>query len=433
MEYIIICVCLFCIILNFRNDKAIKLYNIVFIEFGFIILLYFFNIRQLYAVSQKTFFIIFCGIIAYEFGVYLQNKMRSSKNIGKITTSSDDELFISRKLVVILSAFSIMVLSIPALQTIKYLRQGYSLYVLRTDVYGLKTFPEWFDITYIYFILPLSYVLIAYGIIRFFEGIKLEFFFSLVITLMSSFANGGRIILLFFIVQFVFWFFFYKRKREVITQNNNRKKKPNMLFIVLIIVMLFALVVVISRMRGVTKSIVMIINDYFAPSLQYFDVSLKNFDSAGKYCFSFFSFRGYWDPILMVLKSLHIISQRPEIYYTATALNEAADKAIVVGSSGFDMNAFTTMFYAFYVDFDIIGVLVGSVVYGVETARVQYKTYKNQTIYNKLIYALFLNMVVTSFIRFQLVNPAYALSFFWCWVFFGRHKFHLYFGKRRIL
>lgn len=429
MQYLIITLCLFFLIANYKNDGKIKLYNIVILEFFVITFLYIIKQGVLYDVSQGTFLLIFIGLISFEIGVFVSGKVRYSFQL-RISANQIDTMSLGlgncNKLIIALYLFCIFISSISAFETIRLLGQGYSLYLLRTDPYHLRQLPDWFDFIYVYIIVPLSYVMMGFGIIQLFQNKKLYFIMTLVLALLSTISFGGRETLLFLLAQLFVWLLYFRKKGN--SQGENRKRRSRFWLILLTSAFVFVVVMSITTMRGSQQSVFEILYGYTTPSLQLLDYRLKVFNESPTYCFGFFSFRGLIDPILIILKSLHLIPAKPNIFYIASALNTATEETVAVGTSKF-MNAFVTYLYAFYVDFDYIGVILFSALYGGVISYFEKRVSYTQSMASLLIYSLFIYMALTSIVRWQLVNPAFAMSFVYCWLIFYPHRIKIKFKR----
>jgi O-antigen ligase len=88
------------------------------------------------------------------------------------------------------------------------------------------------------------------------------------------------------------------------------------------------------------------------------------------------------------------------------------ENRIAIGPTS-SMNAFVSQFYYMYVDGGVMGVVIGMMIYGIVSHNL-YKKAKNLTSARGMaLYFLIVETIVTSMVRFQFTNIAFAMSVFY--------------------
>jgi oligosaccharide repeat unit polymerase len=407
LQFLIIIYCFSILLICFKCKKKIIdpliQFNFIFL---FVVTLYLFNFRDLYPVGQKTFTVIFVGLISYFIGYSVINQNNISKSISGQLRNKKILYELRYKVLYLIYIGVCALILIDTIQTINLLRQGYSMYLLRTDVLKLKSLPDWYGFCLVYIALPFVNILLPIGIIEFLQGKRKLIIPTFVTVILYAISNGGRMILIQMIFLLAIAIYYYKIK----VYKKIKIKKSTIRLIGIAVTVMVVLVLVLSNMRGVKKPIYEVLHDYTVPSLQNLDVRLKLFENNPTYTYGFTYLRGFLNPLIMFLNSFHVMGGKPNIYYLSTSIVTDVETNVLVGSN-FYMNAFVTPFYYFYVDGDLLGVLICSFIYGLISSIIYRNAMYKYNKMNFILYLLFMQMLSTTLVRWQFVNPSFALSF----------------------
>lgn len=148
-----------------------------------------------------------------------------------------------------------------------------------------------------------------------------------------------------------------------------------------------------------------------------FEVWRSEVDAANLLGYGCASFNGFLNTIFFVLRNIIFFDMTPDIVkkmYDMITLTDVEWKHI---GSGLRANAYVSLFWFFYLDGRIPGVVLGSFLYGFVVYFVYEKVKKNPTPYNTSLYCLILYGVMYSFVRFQFATVSYSIAIVLCLFF----------------
>lgn len=122
------------------------------------------------------------------------------------------------------------------------------------------------------------------------------------------------------------------------------------------------------------------------------------------------SLNGFLNSFFYVLKNAFFVDIIPDVVkkmYDVIVLTDVEWKYI---GSRLRANAYVSMFWFFYLDFRMIGIVLGSVLYGFFVTFVYEKLKKNPSSRVASMYCLVIYGVMFSFVRFQFAMGAYSLA-----------------------
>lgn len=314
------------------------------------------------------------------------------------------------------------IMGMAALRSLPYLLAGTEIneirYVMREEVLGDVNVP------FIYFAEPMSYVILQYSIFKIYKGehVAISLACILITTILTELCIGGRFFL--YYVAFGFFFLFFVKKiktRRIGIEGVKRMSKTMRFLIILVITFLtFAIIQVTGEERLFSS-----IYSYFCGCIKLLDVKINEFLATENYTFGFTSLNGFVRPVLVVLRAMGIIGDLPQIAQSSETYLLAVEEATTeVSRSGDIFNGFVSMFYTFYVDLGIVGVIIGSTVWGWFCEKI-FLLMKNRG-HDKdvILYLLVLMALSMSMTRFPFCTYQYALSFVYVYFIFefGRKK-----------
>lgn len=245
---------------------------------------------------------------------------------------------------------------------------------------------------------PGLYALIPFAI--FFLLQKKHIIFSSVVFLeiaINVFSTGGRIILVYTIFQFLATFFYFK-----VSISKKTKRR-----LILLIVLGFVSIMVISNTRS-SKSLFEVAYAYFSGPVVLLSDWQKIVDTSGFMSkgLSFFYPFTYMANMISDFLGVNI-----DVLKSTIQWQSAPQDVWLKVFPNMSMNAFSTLFYFFYLDFRQLGVMLFSFLYGVICNKYYYKAYKMRDSNSFIIYLMIIRSLIGSFIIWQLGSTTFFVSY----------------------
>lgn len=342
--------------------------------------------------SNYTYLLIFLGVLCFVIGGRFSIKPRARM----------ERYEIDLRKVVVLQILTIILYVPETIDVIRDLISGQTLEDVRiksgeeNGSSGLIAIFKNFVSTPFLF---LSYPITAY--IFFSNKTKsnkklLVLLLSMIIVAISVLRLGGRSPILFFLVNFFVVWYFYK---DVVVLSRSVK---NVMFLVVSMAVISFVYASISRgIDDLPRSFY----QYFVGCVALLDNGVKsvNFHTEGIATFS--SLITFFDTFWRFIggdevTAMHVISW----------INNHVEETISVGKDC-NMNAFYSLFYWFYLDYGIIGVILLCFLYGILADSIYKAAIYNRHFITIVIFALIVQGVVFSFIRFQFSTFYYFMAF----------------------
>ncbi|MEK4385215.1 O-antigen polymerase [Solibacillus sp. FSL W7-1464] len=407
--------CILILILGIITEKSFLNPLVLFsVLWAFILFLAQFELYGLTGISSYAFLIVFIGIISFFVGYY------SFRLIGKNSKGmivKFELIEVTRELNIIfniLLIISFIVLLITSSTSLTLLLQGYTLHDIRYVV-GMDRFSSGvINILYSYVAKPFTILLIPISAYYFFKEQRNTKYLLLAFILitMNVITDGGRFIVLYIIINYTIAFFMLKKPKEY-----KFKIKRNISFYLLVLFS-FSFIIYITVAREVSISETAYV--YLVGALPHLSYRLEVFgDLNYSYTYGFSSLLGIIRPFFVVLQSIGF--SFPELANYAEGLTMAIEDAVLIGD-GVRFNAFTTLFYNFYMDLGILGVVMGSFLYGLFSSFSYYKILNKMNLVNFSIYLLIMQSLLTSMVRFQFSKFSFALCFIYLMIITIRVK-----------
>lgn len=370
--------------------------------------------------SFRTSIVFALGLSSYGIGAIVSRSVYKKK-----FTSGVDEPYVHFNYNLLFWVFvglCWVVMGMAALRSLPYLLAGTEIneirYVMREEVLGSVNVP------FIYFAEPMSYVILQYCIFKLYKGENLFLSLAciLITAVLTELCIGGRFFL--YYVAFGFAFLFLARKLIIKGAKTEKTKRMSKAMRLLIIVVIFFLLFGIIQVTGEEK-LFSSIYYYFCGCIKLLDVKISEFLTTENYTLGITSLNGFIRPILVFFRALGVIGDLPQIAQDSEAYLLAVEEVTTeVTRSGGTFNGFVSMFYTFYVDLGLIGVVIGSAIWGwfCEKIYLQMKNRgRDKDIILYLLVLMALSMVMT---RFPFCTYQYALSFVYLYFIFefGRKK-----------
>lgn len=407
LEYVSVFFCILMILSGYRLER--NFYNplvMFFGVFGLMILLSSLHLYNIFKTSQEVYSIIFIGLLSFTIGYfYFFFTKKKFYNENKVTTDTE---VLNRKLVYIIYLLVIVFLLYRVIGVYQLLSQGYTYSYLRINLNESLNVSPIVSLFNQYFIKPMNFALIPIGIIEYFTGAKKIIFLSILVTILNMFIEGGRFTMMYFLVMFITMYLI--QKEEIYISNKVKRR------LVILLVVGVILVIVMTNLRGVEYSIFKHLYLYIAGAIPHFEYRLAQLKDLDYYTYGITSFRGFFLPIFLVLNELGIFSY-PDILNNSMLITNSVNETVYIGTDN-TFNSFVTIFHSFYLDGGILGVILGSLFYGIILSITYNHLKTTSSKISTAIYLLLIQGIFTSMVRWQFTTPAYALAFIFIFIFY---------------
>lgn len=382
------------------------------------------NLYHLYDATDRFYMLLFMGIVSWLVGffiIYLQKGIYGldfRKSTGKkltlqryngsfIADDFDINSNVIRVYAIIVAGFSFMI----GMTMLSYLARGYSYAEFHRLVFG-EFDEELFSnsvINHLYgrMMYPIVLAMIPVTIISLFsKKNRRDCTILLILILGYCVVVGRRFPLLYIVISLLMALPFFKL--------NIKKKTIRLIFISVVVMGSFILLLSAWR-KDVFKT-----GDWspvFASFYRYLNLCLpvgshwvqyvdQNEPNHLLYGYSFFS--GVFSNLDFVVRQVGI-----RWFYSVPAvdlMNIAQDNYIPI-SREVTANAFTTWVYHFYLDFRELGIIIGSLVFGLVAGYMEKITFARKNILEIAFYMLFAQAVFKSFVRWEFNSYSYVLAY----------------------
>ena len=421
-----------CVILAiFACKVERKWYNpatVTLIVWAVIMFLYELKMFGIYNVESSTYETISMGLVFFFIGCLLSTAEKRRIVFKKNRADVRIEENINYRLLKILGIIVFLFFAEEAVETLILARSGVSLFDIRTSLQGYADYSFSDNLyvlrskigpLYTWVILPVYNAMLILTCIDIFAGKKDKFLIALSVgcLLLKSLKEGSRVALFTFVIYLIFSLAIYGKK---INLSAKAKKRIKSIVIIAVVIM-----VIISNIRisEGQKTLFEEIYLYFTCCVPLWDHWLSSFISSGTdFTYGATSLYGIIQFPATILTFLcgHTLD-----WYKAGQLSiQATEQFIQVRDAAYSYksNAYTTMFYYFYKDAGMLGIAVGSLLFGFISTSVfkRLKVEMKVTIQSKrlvYVYLLLIQAMVLSFVRVYFSIASYSFTFLYVWIF----------------
>lgn len=382
------------------------------------------NLYNLYEASEKFYFLLFLGIISWLIGfflyffrkdIYAVDWRKSSglkitlRKYGKSYIADDFDINVKViwLYIGIISVFTLMILMTAA----SYLLRGYSYSAFHRLAFGEfdeTLFPN-LTINTLYGRLMYPIVLAMLPIVvisGFSKKTRIPCLILGVIIFVYCMIIGRRFPLLYLAFNFVMALPFFKL---------GISKKQKRILLVLLLAMTAVIILLTAWRKDVFKTgdwspvfasfyrylnLCLPVGDYW---IQYIDNNEPNTKLYG-----YATFNGIISNMDFVVRQMGSRIFFNEYGYNL--MNAPQDNYIQI-SNDMTANAFTTWIYQLYLDFRIVGVIVGSFFFGLVSGYMEKLVFTKKNILGLAFYMLLAQAVFKSFVRWEFSTYSYTLAF----------------------
>lgn len=321
---------------------------------------------------------------------------------------------------------------------ITLLRSGYSYQMVRTIYFSADYFFD--DETAskfgrnpldIYFMQPMLIAVYFLACINLFSNVmgfssknKLIYwvvsFLSVGITAIS---NGGRELIFYSVLVLGFCFLSIRSNKKLIRLPLLNKKQVK--WIIRFGIIAVVALVLVSVFRNQTKKASMSDEDnfgflrtvylYFTGYLPHFSVRMEALNE-NEHTHGFAFLLGLIKFPMAIIRRI-IPFDTPESYALAESVTTRLQQRVNIGG-GSKFNAYTSLFYYFYLDFGYLSVLLESLIFGAVCSKCEVNYQKKKTVYHCFCYLFCFYLIITSMVRWEMVHPKTAMILYFIPVIF---------------
>lgn len=276
----------------------------------------------------------------------------------------------------------------------------------------LQTFTlqktSWLNALYFLIIEPLSTILPVIAVSNWVFGDKniKVLLLTIVLVVVKTIANATRNTLMMVIVYFLIGLLYFIKKTPYLPKIKKyiRKKKRQFILFSVIGIILFSFMT-ISRGANILENLWV---DFALPP-RMFEVWRGEIDTYNIVGNGFASLQGFIFPIFYILKNIFHVDM-PENIAKINDLITRTDTVFVWPGQKVTANAYVSMFWFFYLDARLFGIIIGSFLLGYISCRIykRFQKYENEACFTS--YCIMLNIIIFSLVRMQLTNVSFALG-----------------------
>ena len=425
-EYLLFFVLLFSLFSLIGWIKYKNIFNPITLFCGLwtiILFVYSLHLFELYYATSSVLWAIVIGVIMFFCGAQVRGLINSLKgsSLSSLVLKKNTAVFDvpNYKLMTIVNIISIVLLMGYTIATVGMLLSGISyetihiMYQSEGGVVGAlgSGIRLWH-----YFIWPWNLATIPMVVSCFMldkkGGTERNVFLisSIINVALYILISGARASLAYFVFYFIAILSLLKRRVKLSIWQK--------ILLVIILIIAWGVFNAISTSRN-SASLENTIYTYVCGCVPYFSYRLEMFQSTGGvFCYGLHTFSGFLKPVFAVFEKLFGESD----LWTQVLLNlDTQSRTYIAPHNSY--NAFSSLFYFFYIDGGLLAVAVFSFFYGcfavgMYNRFIQKKSYKTLVLYLLTAFGLAFSMV-----RFHFITLRYILSFIFTMLCFLRFRF----------
>ena len=356
------------------------------------------HIYGLYSASNKAIIIINIGVISFAIGYFISfaKKNKIKKDINSYT--------IRYRYVYILCLICLVYFIIKFIRSFELIISGSSLANIREIVQNNNQSSEINNLIYNFLVLPSAYSIEVLAITDYWIGKKNKvlFFCNLIIIFLRVIGDAGRTPLINFILYMILGYIVSKDIQKAGANNKETRKY----------ILIGILLLIIATFSRITSSIWRISYFYISMSPVLLGEWVNRVEEQNLLTYGITSFNGIFFTLNYFIKNILGLNDYIPIIKKSYDIIAATDSNwIKINAGTTTANAYVSLFWFFFTDGRLLGVVLGSVLFGYICGDRYFKLIKNINLKNLAIYMLLFQSVIFSFIRFYFAKPYFILAY----------------------
>ena len=425
LVYLAISICVLFFILGiFLEKRKINALTLFSGLWGIILFLSSIHLFNLKTATDNTYLLFTIGIFSFGIGYIFFRYFFLKKDMNK---NENKTYSVRYKIIYVLSVITIAFYLKDLFLIIGDIIDGKSLAYIRllaqdtnSILYTSRSNIE----NYIRMVLVLPFVMALQPIVAidFILGRRNKkiFILNIVILILRSLTDGSRVMFIYFAIHLVLAFLYSKNYnyKDLVKKNKNK-----ILIFLLLIVGLF--LVYKTTMSRSGDSAFKSTYYYYSMEPYMFEVWKDKVDEQKSLGFGLASSNGYVFPTIFTIKNALGLENYPEKWYENIYLlmNDTDKDWQIIAGRKTEANAYVSLFWFFYLDGKVLGIIFGDILYALILAYAYSKLELNKSARNLCIYFLLLQGIIFSYVRFQFANETYALSFLFVLLMYKKDKY----------
>ena len=393
------CIVIMFIIKLYKNDLA---HPIFFFSAFWLLILFmaFLRLRGYYAADNFTLLIYLIGIISFCFGGLILGEKCLVINEKK--TINDNKETLNYRLFYIVCLFVLVYSSMKFMRVLPLIQHGLSFAEIRALYWTLgsgittNALDYFIDNTINKGLQLVVIVVVISEIARGNNNRKLIMFLIPIIILTAA-ISGGRLVFFDLVICIIMAFVVYKRKVRL---SSKAKKMIITSGTIAVIGMIY-----LTIQRQGHEGFLMALYGNFTLNVPLMNHAVSMVKDTGDITYGMIFFRGLIEPISTVFQAFNLI-KTPDSFIT---LSKYTVPFFDIGG-GNRANAYTSAFFYFYLDGRLIGVFLGSTIYGMFCTNFYNKMKKNLSTKNVAMFLLVTDTIFRTMISFSFSIPSYVLA-----------------------
>lgn len=420
---------IFCIIMFIvgycAEPRKINPLTIFYGEWAIIVFLAKLNLYSIQEAETGTYNLIFVGCIMYAVGFYsvkiLNISRYTSNNRINLQISKHKDYYLNKKIIYTLAIVTFIFFFIDFLQAVVYLLHGQSLNFLRQRAQEGELYNSNSVLNAIRILVaaPFSLALTPIVAANFFQKKRNKILIAITIGILLErlLSDGGRSPFIYLIMSFLICYSYFNSKgtrikKKKLISNWEIKKPKNIGYISLFLIVCAVTLYYITLSRSGADSL-RFTYYYFAMEPVMLEKWSQIVDTSGLTGFGMASVNGYLFSLFYILVNVFKLSGYPTYWRSIYDMIESVGTNWqVITSTGLTANSYASIFWTFYLDGRLIGVILGMTFYGGLVAYFYKKVIKEPNQRNLSIYCLILIGVFYTFQQLIFENIYYCIAFF---------------------
>lgn len=361
---------------------------------------FYYSFVNVYVVTPltTTYILIFSGVLLFDIGFFLAKTKIKHIRLGNSLLSPFKGQFVLRYRIFYISLclcilyyFSSFIFllknvgSFNLASAMRYINASESLSEKSRLLNFLNTL----------FINPFSFIAPIIAAVDYWLGKKdkIVLFGTLVMLLLRLLSSGNR---LSFLVVFIYFILIAELlNNEIFAYTENfkkmKKKRKRIVIVALAVAVIVFFITTISRGYEIKHNLT--IN--LAIPMRLFEIWSNSLDEASQYAYGLSSLQGFIYPLFYILKNSIGLPIPNLVMVVYDTIQSTVTQSVNAGT--YLHNAYVSAFWFFYYDFRVLGVLLGSFVFGYISNRIYIRAKKYRNCKIVAMYCVFINSILMSY------------------------------------
>lgn len=416
IRYVYIVISLLLIIATYIKEKNIVCPIIIFNALWCFVFWCAITNNMVTAAGSSTYFLFFIGVVCLDLGCYVSDKLKFKKiRIKNYKVGiSDGDYKLRKGLIYFLILLCILYYFLNFALLIKSVG-NFNLSDIMQMVNTDDTLTKKYKIVnfiYTMIVNPFSYIIPFIVAADYWVGNRDRklFYLSFTMLLLRLFSSGNRLSFMFIFIFMVVVGLLIKRiDASKMRARFSLKDKMKARFLIIGLTIFAVIVFIYSTVsRGYDVKANIFIN--FAIPLRMYEIWSESISSKGEYGFGFASFQGLIYPIFYLLKNIIGLPMPSHISDVFDLTTQTVTEWVSGGT--YMHNAYVSIFWYFYYDFRIIGIIFLSFTMGILAQKAYRRAISKPNIKSVALYCVYVRMLIGSYAEMPFSNIGFGVGLF---------------------